>query len=176
VLIMRSYRTLFPLALICLLACSRASRSDDARLRTVGMGDRVELGHIIYTVFDTQWLTQIGQGVDAKIPQNRYFLVRLSAANSSNQKVMVPPTTIVDDDGKTYEELSNGEGVPQWIGLLREARPAEAVQGNVVFDAPPRHYKLRITDEDEQSAALVDIPLTLGTDLPAPPAADTGRK
>jgi len=173
---MGRYRRWFALVLICLGACSRDNRGNDARIRTVPMGERVELGHLIYTVFDTQWLTQVGQGVDAKVPQNRYFLVRLSAANSGNEKLIVPPTTIMDDDGKTYQELANGEGIPQWIGLLREARPAEAVQGNVVFDAPPRHYKLRITDEDQQGAALVDMPLTLGPDLPTLPAPDAEKK
>lgn len=138
--------------------------------------ERVELGHIIYTVFDTQWLTHIGQGVDAKVPQNRFFLVRLTAANSGSDKLVVPPTTIVDDDGNTYSEVTNGDGIPQWIGLLREVRPAEAVQGNVAFDAPPRHYKLRVTDENEQRVVLVDIPLTLGSDAPLAPPPSPGEK
>lgn len=137
-------------------------------MRTANLGDRIEVGHIIYTVFDTQWLTQIGQGVDAKIPQNRYFLIRLSAANSSSSPVMIPAATIEDDDGKTYNEISYDVGAPNWLGMLREVKTAEAAQGNIAFDVPPRHYKLRISDENEQNPVLVDIPLSLGSEFMTP--------
>src|ERR1035441_6913920 len=102
--VMQACHSLLPLVIgLSLAGCS----TPEVKLRTANLGDRIELGHIIYSVYDTQWLTQIGQGVDAKIPQNRYFVIRLSAANSSNAPVMIPATTIQDDDGKTYNELSN---------------------------------------------------------------------
>jgi hypothetical protein len=161
---MKPYR--LPLPLVAALLLAGCSSNNQVKPRNANMGERVELGHIIYTVFETQWLTKIGEGVDAKVPQNRYFLVRLSAANSSNAPVMVPAMTLEDDQGKTYNELTDGRGVPQWIGLLREVKTAEAAQGNVVFDVTPGHYKLRVTDEDERTAALIDIPLSLGSELP----------
>ena len=130
------------------------------------MGERVELGHIIYVVFETQWMTQLGSGADAKIPRNRYLLVRVSAANSGVAETIVPSMTLLDDDGKEYTELTDAEGAPHWLGVLRQARPAEAAQGNVVFDAPPRHYKLRLTDENEQKIAFVDLPLSFEQPLP----------
>jgi hypothetical protein len=164
------------LPLVAALTLAGCSSGDHIRPRTAMMGERIELGHIIYTVFETQWMTKIGSGVDAKIPQNRFFLVRLSMANSSNAPIMIPPMTLEDDDGKTYNELSDGQGVPQWIGLLREVKPAEADQGNIVFDVLPRHYKLRITDEDEQNPVLVDIPLSLVTDLPITPLPSEQKK
>jgi len=152
------------LALLSLTGCSNAP----VKLRTAALGDRIELGHIIYTIYDTQWLTQIGQGVEAKIPQNRYFLIRISAANSSNSPVMIPAMKLEDEQGKTYDELSDGTGVPNWLGLLREVKTAEAAQGIIAFDVLPKHYKLRISDENEQDAVLVDIPLTLGSDYLTP--------
>jgi hypothetical protein len=159
-------------AALSLLGCS----SNRAKPRTANMGERVELGHIIYTVFETQWLTKIGEGVDAKVPQNRYFLIRLSAANSSNAPVIVPAMTLTDDDGNTFNEISDGRGVPEWIGLLREVKTAEAAQGNIAFDVLPKHYKLRIADEDQQSAALIDLPLSLGGELPVAPLPDSEKK
>jgi hypothetical protein len=140
------------------------------------MGERVELGHIIYTVFETQWMTQIGSGLDAKIPQNRFFLVRLSAANSGIAEVLAPAMTAVDDDGKAYAEFSNGEGAPNWLGILRQVKPNEAAQGSVVFDVPPRHYKLRLTDENEQKTAFVDLPLTLTQEAPELPMPSTAKE
>ncbi len=153
--------------LILLLAAGCAG--GPSQPHAFAMGEKVELGHIIYTVFETQWMTQLGSGLDAKVPENRFFLVRLSAANSGIAEVLVPAMTVVDDDGKAYAESRNGEGAPNWLGILRQAKPAEAAQGNVVFDVPPRHYKLRLADENEQKTALVDLPLTLTSDAPELP-------
>jgi hypothetical protein len=82
---------------------------------------------------------------------------------------MMPATKLIDDDGHTYDEMSNGQYVPQWLGLLREVKVAESAQGNIAFDVTPKHYKLKIADENEQEAVLVDIPLSLNTDLPLSP-------
>jgi uncharacterized protein YceK len=163
---MRPFRSiLIAMAMLSLLLAAGCS-SAPTTPRTFAMGDRVELGHIIYTVFETQWMTQIGSGLDARIPQNRFFLVRLSAANSGIAEVMVPSMTVVDDDGKAYAELTDGDGVPNWLGILRRAKPAEAAQGDVVFDVPPRRYKLRLVDENEQKTAFVDLPLAFAPDTP----------
>jgi hypothetical protein len=140
------------------------------------MGQRVELGHIIYTVFETQWLTQIGEGPSARIPQNRFFLVRISAVNSGGTEEIIPNIAIEDDNGNAYSELSSGDGVPQWIGFLRQVKPADSAQGNLVFDAPPRHYKLRILDENSERAALVDIPLSFGAETPEVPEPGAPKK
>src|SRR5207248_2565946 len=112
------------------------------------MGEKVQLGHLSYTVFETQWLTHLGSdGPTARVPQNRFFLIRLSAVNTGSNEASVPNVTIADDHGHVYDEVSNGEGVPQWAGYLRTAKPADSVQGNIVFDAPPGHYKLKLLDE-----------------------------
>jgi hypothetical protein len=135
-------------------------------VRTYNMGERVQLGHIVYLVFETQWMTHMGDGPDARVPQHRFFMIRLSAVNSSNADVAVPAFSIQDDSGNTYNEISDGTGVPQWISYLRNVKPAESAQGNVLFDAPPRHYKLKIQDEDSEKAALIDIPLNFGAESP----------
>ena len=122
------------------------------------MGERITLGHIVYQVFETQWLTHIGEGADARIPQHRFFLVRLSAVNSPGADVIVPNFTLEDDNGNTYPELSSGEGVPQYIGYLRTVKPAESAQGNALFDAPPRHYKMKIADETGEKIGLRRYP------------------
>jgi hypothetical protein len=162
-------------AVFDLLLVAGCSSGPD-KSRTFAMGERVELGHIIYTVFETEWMTQIGSGLDAKVPQNRFFLVRLSAANSGSADVLVPNMSVVDDNGNAYPELPNGEGVPHWLGILRQAKPAEAAQGNVVFDAPPRHYKLRLTDDNEQKTAFVDLPLTFSAETPELPMPNTEKE
>ncbi|HLH19352.1 MAG TPA: DUF4352 domain-containing protein [Bryobacteraceae bacterium] len=148
---------------VWLVGCS--SQPAAPPMSTYGLGERAPVGHLTYTVFETQWVTHFGDGVDARLPQNRFFLIRLSAVNGGSSDAIVPNFTIEDDKGHVYQELSDGEGVPQWIGYLRSAKPADFVQGNIVFDAPPAHYKLKLTD-GQQHAAIVDIPLSFGAETP----------
>ena len=147
-------------------------------VRTYNMGDQVAIGHVIYTVFETQWLTHIGEGAQARVPQHRFFLVRMSAVNSGSSETLIPNLSLQDDAGNIYTELSSGEGVSQWIGFLRSVKPADSAQGNVLFDAPPRHYKLKVTDESRERTALIDIPLTFSSETPETltPGADKGKK
>jgi hypothetical protein len=130
------------------------------------MGEKVQLGYLSYTVFETQWLTHLGAGPEGRLPQHRFFLVRFNAVNGSSNEVTVPNATVVNDRGQVFEELSNGEGVPQWAGYLRVTKPADTAQGHMVFDAPPAHYKLKISDETGTKFALIDLPLTYGAETP----------
>jgi len=167
---------LFAATVAVLLTTSCGSDEKTYPVRTYNMGERIQLGHIVYLVFETQWMTHIGEGPDARVPQHRFFLVRLSAVNSSNADVSVPTFTIQDDSGNTYNELSDGTGVPQWISYLRTVKPAESAQGNALFDAPPRHYKLKIQDEDGERSALVYIPLNFGAETPDIVKTPEGKK
>ena len=146
-------------------------------MRTYSLGERITLGHIVYVVFETQWLTHIGEGTGARIPQHRFFLVRLSAVNGYGTDIIVPNLSIEDDNGNTYPELSSGDGVPQYIGYLRNVKPAESAQGNALFDAPPRHYKMKVTDESGEKIAYVDIPLSFVSESPeVPPVPGKDKK
>lgn len=153
-------------AVALLLAACGDSGDRPSVVQTVNLGERVTLGHIVYTVFDTQWLTHLGQGTEARVPQHRFFLVRMSAVNGYGTDLIVPNVSIEDDNGNSYRELSSGEGVPQYIGYLRKVKPAESQQGNVLFDAPPRHYKMKLTDETGEKVAYVDIPLSFVSETP----------
>ena len=162
-------RVILLLAAVVELSLTACSGITHDPVRTYNVGDRVDLGHIVYLVFDTQWLTQFGEGPDAKIPQNRFFLVRMSAANSQRTEVLLPKLSVEDDSGHNYPELSSDVGAPHWIGFLRTLVPNDSTQGNVVFDAPPSHYKLKVTDETGDKIAYIDIPLSFGAETPEVP-------
>jgi hypothetical protein len=149
---------------ILLTSCS--STPETPPVSSYLMGEKVQLGRLSYSVFETQWLTHIGEGPTARTPQNRFLLVRFSATNSGSEDVTVGNFTVTDDKGKVFDELTNGEGVPQWAGYLRVAKPADTIQGNVIFDAPAAHYKLKIADETNTRFALIDLPLTYGAETP----------
>jgi hypothetical protein len=167
-----SFLTVF-VAVLLLSGCGD-SGDKPYKVNTFNMGEKITLGHITYEVFETQWLTQIGAGADARIPEHRFFLVRLSAFNNLSTDTIVPNLSIEDDSGKTYPEQSSGEGVPQYIGYLRTVKENDSAQGNALFDAPPRHYKLKISDETGEKMAYVDIPLTFVSETPDVP--DVGGK
>ncbi len=150
-------------AVICLASCGNEQTFP---VRTYNMGDPVALGRLTYTVFETRWLPRLGEDPVPRIPQHRFFLIRVSVANSGSSDTLAPNLTIEDAKGNVYQEISNGEGVPQWIGYLRHIKPADSVQGNLLFDAPPGAYKLRVWDENSERAALVTIPLSFNSEAP----------
>lgn len=141
------------------------------------IGERAQIGPLIYNVYETEYLVGVGEGADARIPSNRFLVVHLSVVNGGGVSASesVPAFTLVDDAGATFNELDNGAGIPQWLGFSRRVRPAESVTGNIVFDVAPKHYKLRVADETDEHYGLVDLPLTYGNPMPPPDAAPNPR-
>lgn len=151
------------LVAILLVSCSSPATPT---VHTYAMGERAQVGSLIYNVFSTRWMTQLGTGLSARVPASRFFVIRLSVVNSGSRESSVPSLTLIDDTGQSYPELSNGDGVAQWAGYLRRVKPAESLTGNVLFDAPPKHYKLQVADESEERKAMIDIPLSFSEDAP----------
>lgn len=146
-------------AAVSLLAACSADRPAPLRVHLYALGDRVNIGHIGYQVFEMQWKPVLGDGPDARVPQNRFLILRFSATNSGGANEIIPNMSLEDEAGNSYPELKDGTKVPLWVGYLRQAAPDESVQGSVMFDVPPRTYKLRLWDEDHNTSALIDLPL-----------------
>ncbi len=126
------------------------------------MGELVVVGPLRYTVFDTEWKTQIGDGPDARFPKNRYLIVHLSVTNSGGAPMEIPTMKVETADGITVNEVSDPLALPEWLGILRQLRPADTIQGKVVFDVPLGACRLRVggsVDAMDEKAALVDIPI-----------------
>jgi hypothetical protein len=160
--------------LFTLAACRDQSRSGE--VGTVNIGERAQVGPLIYTVLDTQWMVSMGEENSPRLPSNRFFIVNITIVNGGGKEaVSVPTFSLIDDNGKTYTELESGDGVPQWLGFVRKIRPADTTQGNIIFDVPQKHFKLRVADDTDTSYGYIDIPLNFGVpppkvvDAPAPP-------
>ncbi len=155
-------------ALFLIVICASGCR-DKATVGPVGtfsMGERAQVGPLIYTVFDTQSALTLGDPPAQRVPSNRFLLLKISVVNSGPESMSVPTFSLVDDEGKSYQEAANGEGVHDWLGFVRKIKPAESAQGTILFDVPQKRFKLRVADENDQKYAFVSIPLTLGE---APP-------
>lgn len=133
-------------------------------VKTYAQGEKAQVGFVTFNVFEAQWLPQIGDGLIARVPAERFFQVRVSVSNGGAAEFLIPPLTMVDDDGKLFTELGDGSGVPNWLGGSRKVNPAEAVDGFILFDVPPRHYKLQV-ESDTGIRALIDLPLRFGSDI-----------
>jgi hypothetical protein len=161
-------------SLAILVSCSGRTAAN-APLRTYQMGDRIDLAPLTYAVFEKQWGAQLGNGPEARLPQNRFLTIRISVTSGANAESYVPNLNLEDDAGGSCAESNNGDGVQHWIGYLRPIKPADTLQGNLLFDCAPKHYRLKVANA-EGKAAYVDIPLSFegeGTGLEALPQPKT---
>lgn len=135
------------------------------------MGERVQVGPLVYTVLEADWETELGDGANARTAKNRFLIIRLSIQNVGNKEVTLPLLHLESDKGEETLELDNAQGVDEWLGLLRPITPSNTLQGRIVFDVATAPYRLRLTDGadlENERTAYVNIPLKLG----APAALD----
>jgi len=136
-------------------------------VRTVSIGEQALIGPFIYQAFDTRWPLSLGD----RTPKDRFFTIRISIRNSSSNDATIPSLEVVDDTGNSYPEMTDGTGVYQWLGLSRKVAAVSTEQGTVAFDVPPKHYRLRVADEND-NFMYIDIPLNLTTEEPDGKALD----
>jgi hypothetical protein len=135
------------------------------------MGERAQAGALIYTVTGTEWLDRLGEEPNVRIPEHKFLAIEVSVTNSGASRSAIPLLSLTDARGQRYQEQTNGEGLKDWLGFLRQIKPADTERGRVLFDVAPAAYKLRVVNDAEpenERAALVDIPLELGPAFPQP--------
>lgn len=156
-----------PLAIIGLtfgLLCGCSPRAGAARQAAYRMGERVQVGPLIYVVLDAEWLDRLGEPPNARLPRQRFLSVRLSITNSGAAPADVPRLSISGAAGDKHPELTDGPAVPEWLGYVRTVKPADTLYGRVVFDAPASDYQLDLRNDDDLEDALfatVELPLQL---------------
>ena len=160
----------FRLAAIFALSCAwlltGCRRENSARI-DYSMGERVPIGPLTYTIIESSWQTQLGDVLKLRIPQQRFLLIRLAVTNGGGSEVSIPLLQLESYNGQNYREVEDGEGVTSWLGLLRTLRPAETLQGQIVFDVPLTSYRLRVPDgagPGDEKYAWVSIPLHMEVD------------
>jgi hypothetical protein len=119
---------------------------------------------LIYTVLETDWLAELPGTTTVRLPKNKFLRIQMTIFNSSNREVSVPMMRLQDPEGVESMELSEGEGVQEWLGILRHVSPSETLQGGALFDVKQGEFKLRVSDggePDKEITALVHIPLIL---------------
>jgi len=149
------------------MACMLTAGCSPSRepIKLYAMGERAEAGFLVYNVLEAVWRDSLGEDANLRVPQHRFLLLRLSITNGGPQEASIPLTTLVSSEGKEFPESTNGEGVENWLGIVRHIKATETVFGWILFDAPRGDYQLRVSDDAFDPAdaklALIQIPLRL---------------
>lgn len=157
-------------ALLVFAATGCGKKEGAGELPTFDMGFALRLGPLTFTALNTEWRDQLEASTGARIPKNRFLIINISATNGGGEETGIPLLTLVDAKGNEFREEEKGDGVGNWLGLLRPLKPADTMQGALLFDVPPGAYKLRVRttgDPEKEVAAYVSIPFQIDT---APPA------
>ena len=156
-------KLIFPVLFLLLASCQKQERTNVK----YEMGERVTIGPFTYVVVESSWRNQLGEGFEVRSPQNRYLVLSVSITNGGSTEATIPMLSIEASDGKLYQELSDGTGVTNWLGVIRSVGPAQTIQGRIIFDVPLSTFRLRLPDGGEtgyEKYAWVDIPLRIDAD------------
>ena len=113
--------------MLTLLVSSTACTFKKKETRTVQLGDKAEVGPFIYRAFETQWPISLGD----RTAKDRFFTVRLSILNSGSADATIPSFEVIDDQGNSYQEMTDGVAVDGWLGLSRKVGVAQTEQGSI---------------------------------------------
>ena len=133
------------------------------------MGEKVRVGPLSYNVIETVWKNQLGEFPSVRIPERNFLLVRLSVTNSGGDDHTMPPLQLEAESGDAFPEIMQGQGVTNWLGLLRRVPPAQTEDGWILFDVPTNSYRLKISDTNDagtEQTALIVIKLTTPPEAP----------
>lgn len=141
------------------------------------MGEKAQAGTLIFNVIDTKWHKQLGKESESRVPNNRFLVLHLSVVNGGAAEAIVPPLKLTDSSGQTHEELQDGTGVENWIGFFRKVNASGSLQGTVLFDAPPKAYRLQVSDDGiDPHIAYIDLPLRFEDETFEMPGVTPDRK
>lgn len=168
-------RALFCAALLP-ISCS-APAAHEEPIKVYLAGEQATAGPLTYAVVNSRIVQRLGEDMQtARFPQNRFYIIQIRVSNGSGSTIAIPALALLDDSGKTWDELSDGTGVENWLGVVRSVGPTQVTEGVILFDAPARHYRLRVTEEFDRPEVAIDMPLDLTRDerepmpVPAVPA------
>lgn len=151
-----------PAILSLTLLLLAAGCSHKTPVRSVSIGEKAEIGSFVYQAIDTSWPMTLAD----RTPRERFFIIRMTITNTGGADTTIPGFEVVDDKGNSYPESADGAGVDKWLGMSRKIRVAGTEQADILFDVPPKHYRLRVADEND-NFMYIDIPLNLNSEVPA---------
>lgn len=155
-------------ALSALTSCKKGGETGAEPV--VQMGTTVALGGLKYTVFQSEWRENLEAQQQTRTPKHRFLLLHVAVENTSGEELGIPMFHLTNDQGETFNEESDGNGVPDWLGFLRVAKGGTTERGTVLFDVPQTTYRLRVSsggdDPENEKTAQIVIPLRVDVEQP----------
>lgn len=159
------------LSVVVLAMLFTACGEKSAPVKYGRMGEAMVLGGVEHTVLMAEWRGSIGEGASSRLPNNQFLVLRIALTNETDSPAEIASMRLVAEDGSEYEELADGSGLVDWLGLVRTLSSKENRQGDVLFDAPRSVYKLKLSehsiDGEEINVAMVEIPVRVDQMLPS---------
>lgn len=156
-----AFRGIFGLAAAGVVLLSGAACGTRKADTPQPMGTPVAVGDLSYTVLNTEWRDELQSAMGPRKPQHRFLLVTVSVTNKGPDDEVAPLLAVIDKDGRETLEQDKGDGVAQWMGLLRRVKSTQTETGVLLFDVPPGDYNLRVSsggDVDQEQTALIRLP------------------
>jgi hypothetical protein len=73
-----------------------AKRSPDPEVLVYGQGYDVQVGHLGYKVFSSQWASSLPDSVDYQPPQSKYLVIELGMINNDRVPRTIPSFALLD--------------------------------------------------------------------------------
>ena len=126
------------------------------------IGEKVQVGKLSYQVVDASWQPEVA-GVK-QAPKNRILQIHFTVTNSASEEIAIPMLHLIDSAGNEINEITEIEGNPRWMGMIRRMQPALTEEGTIYFDVPVGSYRFEVVDNslaDSEQIAFIEIPAGL---------------
>lgn len=156
-------RTLRAAAALCgVLLLAGCASTASRREKVYPPGATVEVGSLTYSVSNPVWTASLNGEHGPRVPSHRFLILTVSASNRLSEPATIPLLTLVDGEDRQYLESDNGEGLSNWMGLLRRIEGHGTEGGEVVFDVPAGKgpYRLRVSsggEVEKEITALIEV-------------------
>jgi hypothetical protein len=110
------------------------------------LNESFKVGYTRYNVTGIQWKRRLGNAYFGKDADSRYLLVNITVKNEDKENRAIPPFTLEDENGATYDTSPDAMYLGDKAIFLDSLNPGVQKSATLVFDVPPdNHYMLVVS-------------------------------
>ena len=135
------------------------------------LGEKFSIGYWSYICNEAAWTPVLGYGFGAERPDAAFLVIDITVENRDTSASTLPAFSLVDSEGRSYEETSKTALMDGFFGVLEKLNPDVSKRSRIAFDVPPdRDYELVVPGGFE-SAKRARVSLSGQANEQPPPAA-----
>lgn len=105
-----------------------------------GLNESFKVGYTRYSVKGFNWKRRLGNAYFGKDADSRYLLVNLTVKNEDKENRAIPPFTLEDENGATYDTSPDAMYLGDKAIIFDSLNPGVQKSATLVFDVPPEHH------------------------------------